>query len=340
MRLSNRAALSCLCTLLLVSCESAKRKNSPIPVRIALTNVPLSYLPVILANQLGFYRQEGLVVTIDDLPTASKVMEALVAGSADVAAGNYEQVIQMATEGRHVKAFALMLGQSSRVLVVMPGRARTLRRIEDLKGSVVGVAGLGSVNHLFLNYVLLKHGVAPEQVTTVAIGTGASAIAAIEHGRVEAAVLVGTETEIAKKRIPAMVVLLDSRGVSGSRSLYGSDMYPSTVLSTTGAWLQENPSTATHLGSAIRSALQWASTHSAEQILAVLPDRYRMADRDAELQAFRVLMPSFSHDGIMPAEGAQVVRTALAFSMEKVRKSTFKLSETYTNEFVATQSAH
>jgi NitT/TauT family transport system substrate-binding protein len=43
---------------------------------------------------------------------------------------------------------------------------------------------------------------------------------------------------------------------------------------------------------------------------------------------------SFSKDGIMPPEGAEVVRKALAFTLENVRNAHFDLTETYTNQFV------
>ena len=45
-------------------------------------------------------------------------------------------------------------------------------------------------------------------------------------------------------------------------------------------------------------------------------------------------MPMFSPDGVMPADGAEAVRTLLAGSMEKVKEATIDLSQTYTNEFV------
>jgi NitT/TauT family transport system substrate-binding protein len=304
------------------------------PVRIALTNVPLADLPVIVANELGYYRQEGLSVTLDEFSSAARVMQAVLAGSADVAAGGYEQEIQMAAEGRRVKSFVLMLREPTRVVVTAPARAKAIRRVEELKGAAVGVAALGSINNLFLNYVLLKHGVLPEQVTIVSIGTGASAIAAIEHGRVDAAVLVGSETEVAAKRFPGMTMLVDARGASGARSLYGTDTYPTAVLSATEGWLAQNPENARRVSHCIQKALTWIAAHSAEQTLALLPERDQMVDRDAELEALLKIAPSFSRDGIMPADGAEAVRKALAFTTDKVRNAQFHTSQTYTNEFV------
>ena len=321
-----------------LSCgTSSHTASSAFPVRIALTNVPVAYLPVILAEQLGYYRAEGLSVTIDDLPSAAKAMEALLAGSADVAAGNLEQGIQMAVEKRPVKAFVLMMGQSSRVLIVTPARAEKIRSIESLRGATVGVAGLGSVNNMFLDYLLLKHGIKPKEVTTIAIGTGGTALAAIEHQRVDAAVLVGSEPEIAKKRFPGMAILVDSRGISGARAVYGAEGYPSSVLHATDRWLAHNPEVAHRVVRSIQRALNWTHTHSPEQILAQMPEHYRMGDQEAELQSLRIAVHGLSPDGVIPAAGAEAVRNVLSFSMEKVRQSNFDLSQTYTNEFVSPQ---
>src|SRR4051794_26197686 len=129
-----------------------------------------------------------------DGQSRAQVMQALLANSVDVVAGAFEQNLQLAAQGRPVKAFALLVQQSSRVLVAQTSTNKGLRTLEDLKGAVVGVAGLGSVNHLFLNYLLLRHGLKPTDVRTVAIGVGSSAVAALEHKRVDAAVLVGNET--------------------------------------------------------------------------------------------------------------------------------------------------
>ena len=199
-------------------------------VRIAAPNTPLPYLPVFLAEALGFYRQEGLSVTIDDFSSASKVMQALLGRSADIGAGAYEQNIQMATEGRRVISFVSMMKQPTRVLVSAPKATARIKAIEDLRGTVVGIAGLGSINHLFLNYVLQKHGIAPGDIKAIAIGTAASSVAAVDHDLVDAAVLSGNETPVLMRRNPHVQILLDTRGPAGCRGLYGVDVYPTTVL--------------------------------------------------------------------------------------------------------------
>jgi len=326
-----------IAALITTSCRGSGANTSSLtPVRIALTNIPATFLPVILAQELGYYGQEKLSVTIDDFSSSSKVMQALLAGSADVAAGVYEQDIQVAAEGRRVKAFVLMLQHSSRVLVANPKRAQAIHRIEDLKGATVGVAGLGSPNHLFLNYVLLKHGMSPEDVKPVGIGTAASAVAAMLHSQVDAAVLSGSESVMARRQVPGLVTLLDARGTSGARNVYGADVYPNSVLQATDTWLHDHPDTARRVARSIQRALYWIREHSAEEVLAAVPERYRLVDREADLETLRIAVPSFSPDGVMPVQGAEAVRRSQAFILEKVQRATFDLSQTYTNEFLQT----
>ena len=69
-------------------------------VRLALQPPSTNNYPGYFAQWLGFYRQEGLHVTISQIAGASRVLEAVVGGSADVGGGVYEQSIQMAAEGR------------------------------------------------------------------------------------------------------------------------------------------------------------------------------------------------------------------------------------------------
>jgi len=52
------------------------------------------------------------------------------------------------------------------------------------------------------------------------------------------------------------------------------------------------------------------------------------------VEALKASMPMYSPDGRMSAEGAEVVRTLLAGSLEKVRTATIDLSKTFTNEFI------
>jgi len=57
-------------------------------VRLGVGGQPLLvYLPTTLADRLGYYRDEGLNVRIEDLQGGSKALQALQGGSVDVVSG-------------------------------------------------------------------------------------------------------------------------------------------------------------------------------------------------------------------------------------------------------------
>jgi NitT/TauT family transport system substrate-binding protein len=283
---------------------------------------------------LGYFDAEGLNVSITDTAAGSKSLESLLGGSTDVVTGFYDHTIQMAAEGRSIKAFVLIARYPGAVVVVSPGARNRMRRIEDLRGATVGVTAPGSSSHFFLNYLLTTHGIALGDVSVVGIGGGASRFSAIEHSKVDAGVLFEPGITRLMHRAPDATVLADTRTAEGVRAIYGAQSYPASVLYTTGAWLSANPDAARRLAHAIVRALHWIQEHSAEEVASRMPTDFRGDDPAVYVEALRNSMQIFSPDGMMDASGAEAVRRVLAVSSEKVRNASIDMSATFTNEFV------
>src|SRR3989442_14766265 len=88
----------------LICCGRSSIDQRGIPVQLVTTAGATGHLPAELAESLGFYRQEGLDVTIHRMSSSAKVMEALIGGSADVAWAGQTHLIQLAAEGKFVPA--------------------------------------------------------------------------------------------------------------------------------------------------------------------------------------------------------------------------------------------
>src|SRR5207253_263161 len=145
-------------------------------IRIAVGGTAqLIYLPATLAQVLGYTADENLDVSLLDFPGGSKALEALLGGSADVVCGFYDHTIQMAAQGRDLKAFVTMLRYPGLVLV---SASPKIRRVEDLAGKTVGVSSPGSSTHLMLNYLLAGHGLQPSSVSVASIGMSSTAVEA------------------------------------------------------------------------------------------------------------------------------------------------------------------
>jgi NitT/TauT family transport system substrate-binding protein len=292
------------------------------------------YLPTTLAQELGFYREEGIDAELQDFAGGAKALQAAVGGSADVVSGFYDHTIQMAAEGREYLAFVTMLRFPGLVLVTSPQSAGTLTTIAALKGHIAGVTTAGSSSQMLLTYMLQRSGLAADAVSITAIGSAATAIAALEHGKVDVGMVADPAFTLVHRRNPGVRVLADLRTAEGVNAALGTHAYPASVLYARGDWIRANRDTTQRLARAITRTLAWMQTHSPQEIADKTPKTFRGEDDALYVEALKASMPMFSPDGVMPAEGTEVVRTLLAGSMEKVRNATIDVSKTYTNEFV------
>jgi len=328
-----KPALAAGMVLALALVAACARRHDAVAVRIAIGGQnQLLYLPTTLAAELGYYRDEGLTVDLQDFPGGSKALQALIGGSADVVSGFYDHTIQMAAEGREMTAFVTMLRYPGLVLVTSPQSA--VRRVEDLKGRIVGVTTVGSSSHMLLTYLLKRHGVAADSLSVIGIGTAATAIAALEHGKVDAGMMGDPAYTILSRRTPGARVLADLRTGDGVREAFGADMYPASVLYSTTAWIQGNRDTTSRLARAIVKTLAWMQTHTPAEIAEKTPPTFRGGDTALYVDALKNSMSMFSPDGRMEGGGAEAVRKLLADSMDTVAHASIDLTKTYTNEFI------
>jgi NitT/TauT family transport system substrate-binding protein len=328
----NRLALALMAAALVGCTVSGAPRPAP-QVRVAVSSDAITLLPVQLAQTLGFYQQEGLAVTLTEIQSASKSLDALHDGSIDVALGTTAP-IQMAAEGRSIQGFLVIYSRINTILVVSPAASGEVHRIADLKGRRIGVSNLGSGSQIFLNYLLAVNGLQPTDVSATAIGVGASALAAIEHGQVDAAIVVGGAINVLLRAHPGLNILADTRTPAGAQRVFGPASYPGSLLVAEESWLKANPDTARRFVRAVKKAMQWMGKHSPAEIRANMRENQRMPDADADLQTIRDFQQMLSPDGAIQQGSPELMYKVLATSIEKVRTSHMDLSKAYTNEYL------
>ncbi len=312
--------------LLLSGCAGRK----PAEIRIAIGGqAQLIYLPVTLAQELGYYKDAGLNVTLLDFPGGAKALESLMGGSADVVCGFYDHTIQMAAQGKEMRAFVAMLRYPGLVLV-SPSAAR----IEDLKGKTVGVSAPGSSTHMFLNYLLVKHGMKPDDVSNASIGMSATAVGAVTHNKVDAAVMTDPALAIVRKQMPELHILADTRTEDGVRSVFGVESYPSAVLYSKTEWVEKNRDAAKQLAGAITKTLSWMRSHTPEEIRSKMPAAFRTEDAASDVEVLGTAQAMLSVDGKFTPEAVDAVLKVMSTSLPAVRDAKIELGKTYTNEMV------
>ncbi|MDQ6698884.1 MAG: ABC transporter substrate-binding protein [Acidobacteriota bacterium] len=329
-----RTVLPIVLAVCLSGCNRSTTTERVREVRVALPRDGITWLPIRLAQTLGYFGEQNLKISVSDAAGLSKAMESLLGGSVEVIGGGLSQTIQVAAEGRSVRSFVLLYTRSTMALAIAPGMTGKIKDVAGLKRHNIGITSPGSVTHQQLNFVLSKHHLSQDDVSVVSIGTGASSLSALERGKVDAAMLVGSALTTFERRNPGAVLLADSRTAEGTRKVFGSDTFPNTVILAQDSWLKANPDTARRFARSVLKAMGWMHTHSAEEVRAQMSESERMPDAEADLQAIRQAQQTLSPDGVMPDPAPELMRKFVAVSSEKVATANIELANIYTNEFV------
>jgi NitT/TauT family transport system substrate-binding protein len=318
----------------LVACSGSPQPASLRTVRLAIHQDPIAFLPVRVAQTLGYYAEAGLAVETSEVVGGTKALQALIGGSVDVAVASMSDAVQLALEGRDVRGFLLLYTRPTAALVVAPSQTANIRTINDLKGRTVGVTAPGSASHQILNFLLVSSGLPLDAVSAVSVGMAASAVASLEHGTVDAAVLLGSAIVAFEDRHPGVALLVDLRTPAGAQRVFGAEVWPSLGLMAEERWLRANGDTARQLSRAVMRGMQWIRDHSAEEVRAMIPESARMT-LESDLHAIRQMQTVLSADGLMPAGSPALIERFLAVSNPKVKAGRIDIASVYTSEFAS-----
>jgi NitT/TauT family transport system substrate-binding protein len=293
----------------------------------------LCYLPTMLAESLGEYKKAGLAVEIVDFKGGSQSLTAVIGGSADVVSGYFDHCVNLAAKNQALEAFVVYDRYPGFALVVSPKHTDAIKSIKDLAGKKVGVSAPGSSTDFFLKYMLSKNGVDPNSVGVVGIGLGATAVAAMEQGSVEAAIMLDPSVTQLLGRNKDVKILSDTRTEKDTLAVFGGE-YPGGALYTKSDWIAKHPAETQALTNAIVATLKWIHSHSPEEIMAKVPENLIGPDKALYLAALKNTIPMYSTTGKMDPKGAQAVLDVFSQSSPEVKNAKIDLSKTFTNKFV------
>ena len=330
MRKTIRNALAALGALALMSGVATAQSKVTIAVGGAGC---LCYLPTMLAQELGEYKKAGLEVELVDFKGGSQSLTAVIGGSADVVSGYFDHCVNLAAKNQSLEAFVVYDRYPGLALVVGPKQTGKIKRVEDLKDTKIGVSAPGSSTDFFLKYLLSKHGVDPNSVGVVGIGLAATAVAAMEQGSVDAAVMLDPAITQLQARNKDLKILSDTRTQKDTLDVFGGE-YPGGALYTKSAWIAAHPKETQALTNAILATLKWIHSHTAEEIMAKMPENLVGPDKALYLAALKNTIPMYSTTGKMDPKGAQAVLDVFSQSSPEVKNAKIDLSKTYTNRFV------
>src|SRR2546421_7728467 len=186
--------------LILLSAACSRAKD-PATIQMAVGGqTQFIYLPLTLASQLGYFKDEGLSVNISDLRGGSEAVAALMSDSVDAVTGFYEHTIRARAQGKRLIMVALFDRYPGVVLMVGKRHLDAVKTVKDLVGKPVGVTAIGSSTDQVLKYLLRKNELDPQAIPVVTAG-GFTTLAAL-----------GKDKKLGGGRVGPLAVEMGERG--------------------------------------------------------------------------------------------------------------------------------
>jgi sulfonate transport system substrate-binding protein len=330
---SMRSAVGALALALTLAAQGHAFAQAPEKKQVTLGvggKTALYYLPLTICERLGYFKEQGLEVTVNDFRGGAQSLQALVGGSVDVVTGAYEHTIRMQAKGQDIKA-VIELGRFPGIVVGVRKNA-TYSSAADLKGMKIGVSAPGSSTNFFVMYMMSKAGLKPADAAYIGVGIGPSAVAAMKKGDIDA--LSNLDPMITKLEQDGDIkIVADSRTEEGTRAIFGGSN-PAAVLYVKQDFIDKNPATVQALVNAFHKTLKWLEKATPEQIAATVPEDYYLGDKALYVAAVKANKPAYSLTGVIPAAGMKSASDMLVAFDPELKEAKVDLAKTFDDRFV------
>ena len=290
------------------------------------------YLPNQLAQRLGYFRQQGLDVTLIDEASGQSSETQVLAGQVDAGSGSYNHTIELQALGKSITEVVQLDITPGEAEMVSAKEAGQIHSFADLRGKNLGVTELGSGTQTLTEYMLLKAGVPIDQVHFIPVGAGDTFIAALQQGRIDA----GMTTEPTISRLLQTgtgKVLTDLRTITSTQAALGGN-FPWICVFMKTDYVNSHKDVVQKMVNAYVMTLKWIHTHTAEQIADMMPADYYAGNKALYVTALQNQLGIFSPDGTMPGDGPSFTLGYEQQTNQNVKGKHIDLGQTFTNTFV------
>lgn len=202
---------------------------------------------------LGFFKEEGLDVTISTVSGSPAAGQVLTSGGADIGALLAESLIGVREQGGRPKAFYSLKTNNGYTVGVLPGSP--IKGIKDLNGKKIGFSVVGSGSDKLLAEQIRREGLEPKY-QPIGVGTGPGAITGIKSGQVDALVM-----------WEAIYAILGNQGLKLTHyELPLQDQLAGYTVAANDEFLQKNPKAAEGFCRASAKALHFTLTQPEQAV--------------------------------------------------------------------------
>lgn len=312
----------------------ARAQPEQVRVSVALgRGESFCHLPLTVAQELGYFRAEGLDVRLLEVPEPGSASHAVLAGDAEFGSGAYLGLVSRQLQGHPLRTVVLE-GRTPKVSFGVSARLMsTWRGMGDLRGRRLGVAAAGSLSQVLARVCLAKGGLKPAEVQFVSHGSMQEAVQALRNGAIDALSHLDPGMTQLELRGEARVVA-DPRTPKGAHELFGGPM-PGTCVYGAPAFVERHPRTCEAFVYAVVRGLRWLQTAQPQDIIKTVPAEL-MGDRALYLASFFKVRESYSPDGELREDALRTAWKAAGWLGEPRPQDDLQalLDRSHTNEFV------
>ena len=274
LKISFSLALIAILMIPLAACnnDSGKEPKKLEKVRIAEVTRSIFYAPEYVALAKGFFKEEGLDVTLTTTPGGDKTMTTLLSGGADVALVGSETSIYVYAQGSNdpVINFA-QVTQTDGTFLVARKKIDNFSW-EQLKGTTFLGQRKGGMPQMVGELVLKKHGIDPHKDLNL--------IQNIEFANIANAFASGTGEFVQLFEPTASIFEKEGKGHIVASFGKESGHVPYTTFMAKKSYIKEHKDTIEKFTKAIYKAQQWVKDHSAAEIAKAVEPYFPDTDLD------------------------------------------------------------
>ena len=313
------------------SAQSLKKVKMTIPV------VAHSMTPVYVAQSKGYFKDEGLEVDVTSTNGGGPDIRALIAGDVEFSFTTGDNVVLAQQEGKKLLMIASGLNKIFINWAMHKDSAKAkgitestplAEKLKALKGLTIGFTNPGALTAHLAGFVTRKAGYAPQQdVNMIAIGSGATWVAALENRKVDVALTAPPVPETAVSRGFAIPFLSYTQYAE-----LGAPEFLMENLIVRPDTAAKDPDLVRRMTRALVKANKWAVQATPEQVVEALKPFMGQTDPALLLSGVKAVVPTLSPDGRTSERSVQVTQDIL--EQAGILKKRVPYSELVSNEFL------
>lgn len=172
-------------------------------ITVGLTSLSPSALPIFAAEQKGYFKDEGLEVSLPVFKSGTENSQAVLAGEVQIAFGSITEVLQL----RKAQQDARFFWGISNIMPFKLYARPEIKSVKDLKGKKLAVSKFGAQSDYLTQYTLRRFGVEPiKEAAILQVGSTPARYAALKSGAVDATIMWFPQTLVAEKEGFRMLV--------------------------------------------------------------------------------------------------------------------------------------